>query len=265
MTTPIQNVRRASASSVATLFEAQARQAPNRIAIEDGGRTLSYQALAERVQRLTGLLRSLGVGRGDRVAVLSENRAEYLEVFLAAASLGAVVACQNCRLATPELRHCLDLVEPRLALVSSRHERSFAATGHAPPSGVVEFGDDYESQLARANAVPPSSEVDPEDALLILYTSGTTGLPKGAVVSHRAEIFRNLVVRAEFGVLPEDTFVAWSPLYHMGAADCSIGALLSGGKVVVLDGFDRERLVEVIGSEALGWLLLMPGMVAEFA
>jgi fatty-acyl-CoA synthase len=107
--------------------------------------------------------------------------------------------------------------------------------------------------------------VDPEDGLLILYTSGTTGLPKGAVLSHRAEIVRNLVVRAEFGVTPDDTFVAWSPLYHMGAVDCSLGALMSGGKVIIVSGFDPERLADVVAREELGWLLLMPGMVGRFA
>ncbi|MCB1807724.1 MAG: long-chain fatty acid--CoA ligase, partial [Candidatus Competibacteraceae bacterium] len=105
----------------------------------------------------------------------------------------------------------------------------------------------------------------PEDALLILYTSGTTGLPKGAVISHRAEIARNLVLRAEFGIAGEDTFVAWSPLYHMGAAECSLGTLMTGGKVIVVDGFDQARLADIVATEELGWLLLMPGMVGSFA
>jgi acyl-CoA synthetase (AMP-forming)/AMP-acid ligase II len=116
-----------------------------------------------------------------------------------------------------------------------------------------------------ATALPGARELDPESPLLVLYTSGTTGLSKGAVISHRAEIVRNLVVRAEFGVGEDDTFVAWSPLYHMGAADCSLGTLMSGGKVIALDGFDAAKLADVVASEALGWLLLMPGMVATFA
>jgi len=108
-------------------------------------------------------------------------------------------------------------------------------------------------------------EGDPEDALLILYTSGTTGLPKGAVLSHRAEVARNLVVRAEFGVAEEDTFVAWSPLYHMGAAECALGTLLSGGLVVTVDGYDRARLADLVATRELGWLLLLPGMVGSLA
>lgn len=256
-------VRRAGTSSVASLFLAQARRAPDAVAIADGGRLLTYGALAERALRLAGALVSRGLGPGDRVAVLSENRAEYLEVLLAAAMVGAVVACQSWRVALPELAHCVSLAEPALAFASPRYEATLAKAGFSGP--LLVFGDAYESALAAATKAKDAQELDPEVPLLILYTSGTTGLPKGAVISHRAQIVRNLVVRAEFGVTGDEAFVAWSPLYHMGAVDNSLGALMSGGKVITVDGFDRARLAEVVATESLGWLLLMPGMVGGFA
>ncbi|HEU4584057.1 MAG TPA: class I adenylate-forming enzyme family protein [Polyangiaceae bacterium] len=273
----------ASISTVSGLFRSQARLHPDRVALEDWGssrassaatagaapiRRFSYRELDERVRRLALALSGRGVARGDRIALLSENRAEYLEVFLAAAQLGASVACQNWRLSPAELSHCIRLVEPKLLLVSPRHAQRVPA--NAPECWV--FGDEYEALLAssgaegsRAPEDDKGTQVSAEDALLILYTSGTTGLPKGAVLSHRAEIVRNLVVRAEFGIAPEDTFAAWSPLYHMGAAECSLGALMCGGKVITIDGFDAVRLADVVEQEQLGWLLLMPGMVATFA
>jgi acyl-CoA synthetase (AMP-forming)/AMP-acid ligase II len=257
-------VRRSAGSSVAGLFAALVAVHPARLALEDATRRLSYGELDQRVQRLCNVLSARGVTRGARVALLSENRAEYLEVFLAAARLGAVVACQNWRLAPPELRHCLDLVEPSAVLVSPRHAEKLAALGRGGPAPVV-LGDEYERLLSEALPEAPLAEIDPEDALLILYTSGTTGLPKGALLSHRAEVARHLVVRAEFGVAAEDAFVAWSPLYHMGAAECSLGALMSGGSVIVVDGFDRARLAQIVSERELGWLLLMPGMVGSFA
>jgi len=254
-------VRRAAASTVASLFAVRARVHPDRPALEDETRRLTYRELDARTRRLAAVLAARGVGRGARVAILSENRIEYLEVFLAAARLGAIVACQNWRLAPPELAHCLALVEPTCVLVSPRHACKLPSSGPAP----VELGSPYEALLAAATEEPPAVEIDPEDPLLILYTSGTTGLPKGAVLSHRAEIARNLVLRAEFGIAAEDAFAAWSPLYHMGAAECSLGALMSGGTVIVVDGFDAGRLAEVVATRALGWLLLMPGMVGAFA
>ena len=235
------------------MFDAQCRVYPDRIAIDDGTRQTTYAELDERSRRLAGALIGRGVKRGDRIAILSENRREYLEVFLAAARIGAIVACQNWRLSARELAHCIDLVEPKVVFASSRHAER--VRDRAP----IILGGEYENEHEH------EGEVDPEDPLLILYTSGTTGLPKGAVITHRAQIFRNLVVRAEFGIDATDAFVAWSPLYHMGAADQSLGALMSGGTVVIVDGFDRTRLAEVVAARELGWLLLMPGMVGTFA
>jgi acyl-CoA synthetase (AMP-forming)/AMP-acid ligase II len=248
-------------STVFGFFADQAKLHPDRIALSAARKHWTYGQLLERVLRLCALFERRGVRPGDRVGVLSENRPEYLEVMLAAARLGACVACQNWRLSPKELRHCLDLVEPSLLFVSDVHATALPA-GSVPR---VHFGEEYEALLAGAGPAPEARPVDPEVALLILYTSGTTGLPKGAVISHRAEVVRNLVIRAEFGVTATDAFVAWSPLYHMGAMDPALGTLMSGGTVFVLPGFDRSLLCDVVAEHELGWLLLMPGMVQDLA
>jgi fatty-acyl-CoA synthase len=237
----------------------RARIHPGRIAIESGERRITYGDLDERTCRLANVLAKAGVARGSRVAIVSENRPEYLELFLAAARLGAVACCPSFRITPEEISHCIDLVEPTITLVSPRYADKVAC------KPILTLGDDYESRLAAASPTHALADVDPEDALLVLYTSGTTGLPKGAVLSHRAEIFRNLASRAELAIAPNDAFVAWSPLSHMGAAEPSLGALMSGGSVIVVDGFDRARLAEIVATHEIGWLLLMPGMVGAFA
>lgn len=266
-------VARASCSSVSSLFYDQVRQGPQRVAVEAVGRSLSYLELATRVRQLAQVLTARGATNGSTIAILSENRSEYLEVLLASASIGVVVACQNWRLTEPELHHCLALVAPKLVFVSASFEAKLANSPWT--SAALPFGDEYESCLARAQelfdtesseaSVAAAEDVHPEQPLLILYTSGTTGLPKGAVISHRAEIIRNLVMRAEFGLAPEDTFVAWTPLYHMGAVDPALGALMSGGKVYTLNGFDKPELLRILQREHLGWLLVMPGMIGTLA
>lgn len=283
-----QLVSAASRSSVYGLFREVASRHPERPAISVHGNSkggLNYAQLLTRVDRLAAALRSSGIGTSDRIALLSENRCEFLEILLAAAKIGACVACQNWRLKPVELKHCLTLVEPSRIFVSARHAAAIDTCCTAVPrtilgkeynaflqSGETKIttqGNDRLDDFVPAKQFPAeelsTEELDPETPLLILYTSGTTGLPKGAVLSHRAEIFRNLVVRAEFGVAQCDTFVAWSPLYHMGAAECSLGTLMAGGKVIVLDGFDATQLAEIVANEQLGWLLLMPGMVERLA
>jgi acyl-CoA synthetase (AMP-forming)/AMP-acid ligase II len=258
-------LHRSRSSSVAGLFAARVGVHPERIAVEDGDRRFTYRDLDLRTRRLSAILADRGVGEGTRIAILSENRIEYLEVFLAAAQLGAIVACQNWRLAEAELAYCLDLVEPSVLLASPRHAGRLAAASLGRAMRLV-FGEAYEQLLSLSDPEHTgAAELGPEAPFLILYTSGTTGFPKGAVISHRAEIARNMVLRAEFGIASDDAFVAWSPLYHMGAAEFSLGTLTSGGKVIVVDGFDCARLAAIVAGEALGWLLLMPGMVAEFA
>src|SRR6185436_3111734 len=257
-------VQQAAAGSVASLFLMQARIHPDRPALVEGDRKLSYRNVGRRVAALARWLQRHDVGQGDRVAILSENRLEYLELFLAAAWIGAVVACQNWRLAAPELAHCLGLVEPKAILASPRHADRLAAVSDKIPT-MLNYGADYDAVVDAVDASGAPVALDLESPLLILYTSGTTGLPKGAVISHRAEIARNMVLRAEFGIAAEDAFVAWSPLYHMGAAEFSLGTLMTGGTVFVVDGFDVGRLIEIVATERLGWLLLMPGMVGRFA
>ena len=254
--------QQAGQSSVGALFRAQAELAPGNPALQTtDGRLLSYGELNERVNRTASLLQSLGVVRGDRVAILSENRPEYLELLLACAKLGVILACQNWRLAPPELAHCVKLVEPSAIFVSERHVALLEKAGLAGGVPVVRIGDELESRLAAASAAEPALAAQPEDGLMILYTSGTTGLPKGAMISHRAEIARSLVGFADLGIRPGDTCLAWAPLFHMAAAEPSMSTFMAGGKVIVVDGFKPDEIAWHVGREQLGHLLLMPGMI----
>ena len=114
---------KSAASGVGHLFANQARLSSQRVAVQHGNKKLTYEALELRVRRLATILVDMGVASGDRIAILSENRAEYLEVYLAAAYIGAIVACQNWRLTPNELEHCIGLVNPSVILVSPEHEK----------------------------------------------------------------------------------------------------------------------------------------------
>jgi acyl-CoA synthetase (AMP-forming)/AMP-acid ligase II len=254
------DIGRSGRLSVYELFRSRVRHEPAALAVEEGGRTLTYAELDARACKVATLLRQRGVAHGDRVALLSENRTEYLEVQLAAARIGAIVACQNWRLAAAELQHCISLVTPKLVVVSQRFAPQLAALDLAG-AGVVTFGSDYDATVDALAEDTIASEVDPEDGLVILYTSGTTGMPKGALISHRAEIARNALLRMDMGAATSDGFVTWAPMFHMGSTDQTLGAMMSGAAVVIIDGFDAEKIVDAIARYRIGWLLLMPGSI----
>jgi fatty-acyl-CoA synthase len=259
---------RAAALSIGGLFSFQARYRGNHIALEDANRSYRYSELNERVNRLVNVLAAAGVEHDDRVAVLSENRVEYIELQLAAAKAGAIVAALNWRMAPGELEHCIGLAEPRIILVSERYQETLAGLPHGAEQ-VICLGEEYESSLASATAAEPLDVAAPEDGLIILYTSGTTGLPKGALISHRAMIARGQILCLDLTPAGEDedteeVFVAWAPLFHMVSTDKALTTLTNGGKVIIEDGFDPDRLVAIVARERVGLLVLMPGTIEPF-
>lgn len=249
----------ASILTVDALFRRRVRAAPDAPALRAGARTRSYAELDARVRCLHAWLHDAGVRAGDRVAVVSENRAEYVELQLAAARGGFIVACQNWRLAPDELTHCLTLVEPKIAFVSERYAESVRRLD-CTFEHVVTFGDDFERRLADA---PGEREGDAraEGGLVILYTSGTTGLPKGAVISQRAMVARAQVCLIDGPLVAGTTFIAWAPMFHMISTDNILATLMTGGKVVLLDGFDAPAFVAAMAGEDIGWLQVLPGMI----
>ncbi len=253
------DTRAAGRLTVAEAVFERARAQPDAPALDDGRTRLSYAQLAERVRRLAAGLRAAGVGAGDRIAVLSENRIEYIELQLAAARLGAIVACLNWRLGDDEQLHCIRLVSPALAVVSPRYAPALARIAHGVPQVLV-LGDEFE-RLRAHGSDSDDAPVDPESGLVILYTSGTTGLPKGALVSQRAMLARAQVFAGDYGIGSALAFLAWSPLFHMAGTDHALATLTIGGKVVVHDGLDVDRVLAVLAQERLSWLLAMPGMI----
>ena len=228
-------VLRAGRADLYSVFRTRAVERDGALAVEDGETCRSYSELLDRVDRLASVFLSRGVAPGDRIAILSHNRVEYLELELAAAGIGAIVACLNWRLAAPELKHCIELVEPVLAVVEPELRDAFRAVSDLPG---LEIGPEWEQALASANPDPRTGTLvdDPEAGLTILYTSGTTGLPKGALISHRAHIARAMAFAAQLALDPDDGFIAWAPMFHMASTDQALATLLRGGTVVMVDG-----------------------------
>lgn len=251
-------------ATVGALFHSRVAVDAERAAVVDGERTLNYAELEVRSNQLANSLLSAGLRRGDRLALLARNCLEYVEVELAAAKAGLIVAAQNWRLSPRELAHCINLVEPRVIMTQPglvHMLRELDLFDHE----LIVFDHEYETRLKQATSVYPDLDLDSEDGLVILYTSGTTGLPKGALISHRAMIARSMCMASELGVPIGDNFCAWPPFFHMASTDQALGTLMRGGTVHIVDGYVPDRLIEVLETQEMHFFILMPGMVGQFA
>jgi fatty-acyl-CoA synthase len=244
-----------------------ARRTPDAVALRFEGTGRSYAELDERVTRLARALAGRGVGTGDRVAVLALNGLEVWETYLAAVRLGAVVVPVNFRLVADEVAHVL-ADSGTVALVVDRALVEVADAAREQASGVrtvLTIGGDYEEALAAAGGEPLDVEVDEGAAAFIMYTSGTTGRPKGAVLTHRNLLMHVFSHVTHLGWDPDDRVaVPGAPLFHVAGLAGGLPPLLMGGTHVVLrsGGFDPVATLDLIERERVSSIFLVPAMWA---
>ncbi|MCW2536211.1 MAG: AMP-dependent synthetase and ligase [Modestobacter sp.] len=242
-----------------------ARTGPDAIALRFAGAGRSYAELDERVTRLAAALAGRGVHRGDRLAVLTLNGLAGVESFLAAARLGAIAVPVNFRLVADEVGYALSdsgavalVVDPALADTAAK------ARAAAPDlRTVLTVGPEFEEALAAASAEPVEHPVDEGDPAFLMYTSGTTGKPKGAVLSHRNLLMHAFSQIAHLGVGPDDRIgLSGAPMFHIAGLSGMLPALLTGGTFVVTrsGAFDPVATVDELERERVSNAFFVPAM-----
>jgi fatty-acyl-CoA synthase len=258
---------RSEADNVASWLVEHAARRGERAALRDAERELSYAALEERCARAAGALASLGLGRGERVALLLGNRSATLEAVFAAARLGAIAVPLNTRLAAPELAEQLDDCRP-LALL---HEAALqpltdaacAAAAHAPRARLAVGGasDAWDAALAAAAPHREVTPVSPEAPMILMYTSGTTGVPKGALLPHRKTLYNCKNAGAFFGLTERDRVLVVVPLFHsFGLSILSLPTLWAGGELVLQPRFDASAVWRTVAERRITFLGGVPTM-----
>lgn len=238
----------------------------DRAAVVEAERTLDYRALEERTARCAGWLRAAGVGRGDRVAIALANRSAFLEGVFAAARLGAIALPINTRLAPPELQQILDDATPRVLLhEADLEERVARAVGPVsqPPVLLSAGGehDAYEAAIAASEPDRDIAPVAPDDPMILMYTSGTTGVPKGALLPHRKTLFNSLNAQLFFDLSGRDAVLTVVPLFHsFGLQILSIPALYAGATVVLQRHFDATDLWSAAAAHGVTYFGGVPTM-----
>jgi fatty-acyl-CoA synthase len=235
-----------------------------REALVQDDRDLTYGELDARVTRLANALRGLGVGRMDRVAVLVSNCIEFVDLFFATARIGAMLVPLNWRLAPPELDYQLTDCGARLLFVGEEHA-GLAGKLAAPPKS-IRLGAEYDALLASAPATSIAAEAQARfnDPHLILYTAGTTGHPKGAVLTHANVFWNCLNVSEPVGIGPSDTTISLLPFFHAGGIGLFlIPTLYAGGRVAIMRRFEPEELLLLARRHAVRVIFGVPAIWLE--
>jgi fatty-acyl-CoA synthase len=233
-----------------------AHRRPKQLAINDlqTSRTLTYAELDKRIGRLAGALAGRGIGIGDRVALLAPNCAEYFELQFACGRLGAIMLPLNWRLTVPELEYILSDAAPKLLV----HDKAFAEQAKALARNLLEIDPEspnasYERALASAPKPPPPVPLTHDDIGMIMYTSGTTGHPKGAIITH-GMVFWNAVNLGIPALISAQTVqLVILPLFHTGGLNCYANPVLhAGGTILIMRTFDPGLALDYISDKSLG-------------
>jgi acyl-CoA synthetase (AMP-forming)/AMP-acid ligase II len=251
------------------ILRANAEAEPDATAFVFADGTVTFAAHRMRGERLAAALGAIGLGRGDRVAVLSRNGREFMEVY-AAAELGNVtVATINFRLAAPEIARVVADSTPRVlffeTVYASQVERlrplgiveRFVAIGR----GVPDWAIPYEDFVASGEGRPLPAPAAPDDIAHLIYTSGSTGMPKGVMRPHRAEIAVSEHFATVLGVERADRMQLMMPVFHVGARFLQMGAHYRRATCFIHAEFDPAAILAGIERDRITITHLAPTMV----
>jgi acyl-CoA synthetase (AMP-forming)/AMP-acid ligase II len=243
---------------------------PDSEAVSYLGRSWTWAEWDDRVRRLAGALRELGVGRGDVVSFLDKNHPACVELTMAAASLGAANAIINFRLAGDEVDYAVNDAGAKILVVGTElmplieKIRDRLTTVEHMVEVTADGGEDdaYEALLAAATPVGRSPEVDPEDVCLVMYSSGTTGRPKGVMLSQRNMVRHTVNAHEGWGFDPGDKNLVAMPLFHVGGSSYVLFGIHDGVPSVMTRDPDGASLAGAI-LQGANRTFLVPAVLAQ--
>ncbi|MGC0398997.1 fatty-acyl-CoA synthase [Streptomyces sp. SAI-126] len=245
----------------------RARKTPHRTALIHGDTTVTYAELHTRVTRLAHALRARGIRRGDRVAYLGPNHPSYLETLFAAGTLGAVFVPLNTRLAGPEIAYQLSDSGARALVYGPSHAGLVAGLpGSTDVRTYVEVGAEYEGLLTESPTDPVDEPVTPDDTCIIMYTSGTTGRPKGAMLTHGNLTWNAINVLVDTDLIADERALVSAPLFHTAGLNMlTLPVLLKGGTCVLVEAFDPDATFDLIEQHRITFMFGVPTMFEQVA
>jgi acyl-CoA synthetase (AMP-forming)/AMP-acid ligase II len=252
------------------MLKVNAKKFPVKTAIKDKERSFTYPETNGRVNRLAWSLLSLGLKKGDKIAVLLENCPEIIEVYLATAKTGVVIVPINFRLVGKDIDYIVNNSDAKMLIVDSEFipliEEIRPGLGNIAGDGYVVVGGksegyvEYERLIEGSADKEPEVEVLPKDPWILIYTSGTTGKPKGVVRSHESQIAFYLLNVADSGFTNHDICLNVMPLCHINSTFYTFTFLYVGGTAYIhpARSFKAEEILEIIEREKITFISLIP-------
>ncbi len=243
---------------------------PGKRALRCGDIAYSWKELDARVDRVANALLGAGLNRGDRVALLLPNCPEYIELYFAIARSGLIAVPLSYRLTVGELEQMLGHAEPVLFVVGTEYvglmQKLMVVFPQLRESWVVGEGDArdarrFDDVAAATVATPVQLQNGQHDTFAIFYTSGTTGLPKGAMVSHFNLEMNSYNQFVADGSLPTDINLVATPLYHMGAVFMAVTYMMLGCTQIILSRFEPTAWLSAMEESRATVSLLIPTMI----
>jgi fatty-acyl-CoA synthase len=241
------------------LIAKRAELSSQEIAIEEAGsgRTLTYGELDERASRAAALMAKHGIKEGDRVAILCRNRPAFFEILFGCAKLGAILVPLNWRMPPGELDQLAADCTPSLLFYGAEDADAASAMAKAPPA--IGLDQSYEAELAQMPLHPSRASWPAEQIWYLLYTSGTTGEPKGVIYNFRMALANHVNIGTAISLSSSDTTACFLPLFHTAGINLhALPTLIAGGRVIILESFDAEALVTLIEQSRLSAIFAVP-------
>ncbi|HKZ28002.1 MAG TPA: AMP-binding protein, partial [Rubrobacteraceae bacterium] len=237
-----------------------ARCSPRKIALQENDRTLSYGDLNDSINRLANLATDgFGLRKGDRVALLAHNCLEFAEILLGMASAGIVTAVVSPRNTPEEVALICDDAEARVLFVHEQLAEVAQAIDLVSVEQIIVIDDEYERLVANARASQPTVPLSERDTFCILFTSGSTGVPKGVLVPHRQRTLASFSIALGCACYtPDERALGISPMYHGGGFQSTLTTLFFGGYTAVMPRFDPEEALRLISDRKLTSAYLVP-------
>ncbi|MFN0303720.1 MAG: long-chain-fatty-acid--CoA ligase [Burkholderiales bacterium] len=250
-------------ASVADIVRRHATERPDARALSFGDTTLTYRQLDERSSRAANALIALGVAPGDRVAILSKNAPVFFELAFACAKANLVLCGLNWRLALAEITAIVADAAPAVLIVADEQRPLLADASLRTPGlkKVMSLERDYEAWLSAVSVEDPRIAAAADDPVFLLYTSGTTGVPKGAELTHRNMSYSARLSLETWGFTPSSVNLVAMPMFHIGGIGYGMSAVIAGGHTVLMREADPASIIAAIERHRVTHAFFVPAVI----